>query len=84
MIERAIDGGTVGDVDGEAAGAEAGSDFRGTLAFEIEGAGWVDEISAVPSDGNGSAAGVTLARRRDGAAIQRLHIQGTQRSESYR
>jgi hypothetical protein len=54
------------------------------LAFVIEGTGWVDEIAAVPSDGGRSAGGVTLTRRRDGTAIQRLHIKGTQRSEPHR
>jgi len=54
------------------------------LAFVIEGTGWIDEIAAVPSDGGRSAGGVTLTRRRDGAAIQRLHIQGTQRPEPHR
>jgi len=55
-----------------------------SLAFVIEGTDWIDEIAAVPSHGGRLAGGVTLTRRRDGTPIQRLHIQATQPSESYR
>ena len=53
------------------------------MGLVIEGAGWVDEIAAVPSNGRGPsvAGGVTLTRRRDGTAVQQLHIPGDRPEE---
>jgi hypothetical protein len=48
------------------------------LALSVEGAEWCDDVVAVPSrvdaDGNKSAPGLTISRRRNGAVVEQRSV----------